>query len=138
MHTTLSNARCDRAELQLYTAMNRNQEEFETSGKFRDQIPLLNKLCSTVYISTNGGLSFNPLEGSTYCHRFVMIMHLTCDNTALSCLGRTTICPHKISLADTVTMPRNVTQIKFGRPRAVIALSPGPLGEDIDEVEPQV
>ena len=60
-----------RAELQLYTATNRNQEEFETSGKFRDQIPLLNKLCSTVYISTNGGLSFNPLEGSTYCHRYV-------------------------------------------------------------------
>ncbi|XP_067858905.1 uncharacterized protein [Heptranchias perlo] len=79
------------------------QEVF--SDAFSANEIVLNKYSAIIYISRNGGNTYEEVKEATIC---------------LSCAEKTLICPHKIGNNCVIALPKNCTHIKISRPKAHI------------------
>ncbi|XP_072883951.1 uncharacterized protein [Hemitrygon akajei] len=80
------------------------QEDGSLQQVFTDEF-VLNKYSAMLYISCNGGITYEEAGEGTLC---------------LSCAEKTLICPHKIGYNCVIALPRNCTHIKISRPKAHI------------------
>ncbi|XP_055502911.1 uncharacterized protein LOC129704064 isoform X3 [Leucoraja erinacea] len=86
-----------------------SQEDETLHRAFLDAFPanevVLNKYSAMLYISSNGGVTYEEVNEATVC---------------LNCAEKTLLCPHKIGNNCVIALPRNCTHIKISRPKAHI------------------